>query len=117
MTHRTEALGNHGGTQMEQCAIEGLQAISPEEAIIERIGRYFNPAPFLARTDCEQMRRYSERFLGLERIVGQVTFLAISADVPPGRPVILCQQVPVSLALGNPDDMQAMPHGWRRMAF
>ena len=33
---------------MEESAIERLAAKSPEEAIIERIGRDFNLAPFLA---------------------------------------------------------------------
>ena len=96
---------------MEQEAVERLEAKSPEEAIIEQIGRDFNLAPFMARTQFEQMRRYFERFLGLERNVGQMTFLAVSADAPPGRPVTRCQQVPVNLTLDSPDDLQAMRHG------
>jgi len=45
---------------MKEKVIERLQAKSPEEAIIERIGRDFNLAPFMARTQFEQMRRYFE---------------------------------------------------------
>jgi hypothetical protein len=96
---------------MEQEAVERLEAKSPEEAIIEQIARDFNLAPFMAKTQFEQMRRYFERYLGLERDVGEMTFLAVSAEAPPGRPVTQCQQVPVNLTLDSPDDLQAMRHG------
>jgi len=46
---------------MEQAVIERLQAKSPEEAIIEQISRDFNLAPFMARTQFEQMRKYFEQ--------------------------------------------------------
>ena len=52
---------------MEPEAIERLQAKSPEEAIIERIGQDFNLAPFMAKTQFEQMRKYFEQYLGLEQ--------------------------------------------------
>jgi hypothetical protein len=96
---------------MEREAIERLEAKSPEEAIIEQIARDFNLAPFMAKTQFEQMRRYFERYLGLERDVGEMTFLAVSAEAPPGRPVPQCQQVPVNLTLESPDDLQALRHG------
>jgi hypothetical protein len=96
---------------MEQSAIERLQAKSPEEAIIGEIGRDFNLAPFMARIQFEQMRQYFERYLGLERDVGQMTFLAISADNPPGRPVAECKRVAVSLTMDCPDDLEALRHG------
>ena len=41
---------------MEESAIERLRAKSPEEAIVERISQDFNLAPFMARTQFEQMR-------------------------------------------------------------
>jgi len=65
---------------MEQSAVERLKAKSPEEAIIEQISRDFNLAPFMARTQFEQMRRYFEQYLGLQRDVGQMTFLAVYSD-------------------------------------
>ena len=46
---------------MEQDAIERLQAKSPEEAIIEQISRDFRLAPFMAKTQFEQMRKYFEQ--------------------------------------------------------
>ncbi len=96
---------------MEQEAVERLEAKSPEEAIIEQIARDFNLAPFMAKTQFEQMRRYFECYLGLERDVGEMTFLAVSAEAPPGRPMPQCQQVPVNLTLDSPDDLQALRHG------
>jgi len=96
---------------MEENAIERLQAKSPEEAIIERIGRDFNLAPFMARTQFEQMRHYFQEYLGLEREIGQMTFLAVSAEVPPGRSVSECRRVAVNLTVDSPDDLEALRHG------
>jgi hypothetical protein len=96
---------------MEQSAIERLQVKSPEEAIIEQISRDFNLAPFMARTQFEQMRQYFERYLGLERDVGQMTFLAVSADAPPGCPIAECKQVAITLTLDSPDDLEALREG------
>lgn len=96
---------------MEHNAIERLKAKSPEEAIIEQISRDFNLAPFMARTQFEQMQRYFEQYLGLQRDVGQMTFLAISAETPPGRPVTDCPRVAITLTLDHPDDLVALQLG------
>jgi biotin operon repressor len=96
---------------MEENAIERLEAKSPEEAIIERISRDFNLAPFMARTQFEQMRRYFEQYFGLERDVGQMTFLAISADTPPGRSIAECKRVAIRLTVDSPDDLEALRQG------
>jgi biotin operon repressor len=96
---------------MEQSAVERLRAKSPEEAIIERISQDFNLAPFMARTQFEQMRQYFEKYLGLERDVGQMTFLAVSGDTPPGRPIAGCKRVPINLTLDGADDLEALCHG------
>jgi hypothetical protein len=95
---------------MEEQAVERLEAKSPEEAIIERIGRDFNLAPFMARTQFEQMRRYFEHYLGLERDVGQMTFMAISGDTPPGRPIAESKREPINLTVDSPDDLVALRH-------
>lgn len=96
---------------MEQSAIERLEAKSPEAAIIERISRDFNLAPFMARTQFEQMQKYFEEYLGLERDVGEVTFLAISDDTPPGRPIAESARVPVRLTIDCADDLEALRQG------
>jgi biotin operon repressor len=96
---------------MEKSAIERLEAKSPEEAIIERISRDFNLAPFMARTQFEQMRLYFEDYFGLERDVGQMTVLAVSAENPPGCPVAECKRVPINLTVDSPDDLEAFREG------
>lgn len=96
---------------MEQSVIERLRAKSPEEAIIERISRDFNLAPFMARTQFEQMRKYFEEYFELARDVGQMTFLALSGDSPPGRPIAQCKRVAVTLTLDSPDDLEALHSG------
>jgi hypothetical protein len=96
---------------MEQSAIERLQAKSPEEAIIEQISRDFNLAPFMARTQFEQMRKYFEQYFELARDVGHMTFLALSGDNPPGRPIAECKRVAITLTLDSPDDLQALRNG------
>jgi biotin operon repressor len=96
---------------MEKSAIKRLEAKSPEEAIIERIGRDFNLAPFMARTQFEQMRLYFEDYFGLERDVGQMTILAVSAENPPGCPVAECKRVPINLTVDSPDDLEAFREG------
>ena len=96
---------------MEQSVIERLQAKSPEEAIIEQISRDFNLAPFMARTQFEQMRKYFEQYFELARDVGQMTFLALSGDNPPGRSITECKRVAVILTLDSPDDLEALRNG------
>jgi len=96
---------------MEKSAIERLQAKSPEEAIIERIGRDFNLAPFMARTQFEQMRLYFEDYFGLKRDIGQVTMLALSAENPPGRGIAECKRIPINLTVDSPDDLEAFREG------
>ena len=96
---------------MEESAIERLQAKTPEEAIVEQISRDFNLAPFMAKTQFEQMRRYFEDYFGLERDVGQMTVLATSADTPSGRPIAECKRVPINLTMDSADDLEAFRLG------
>jgi biotin operon repressor len=83
---------------MEEKVIERLQAKSPEEA-------------FMARTQFEQMRRYFEEYYELKRDVGQMTFFAVSEEVPPGQPIAVCKREAITLTLDHPDDMEALRHG------
>lgn len=96
---------------MEEAVLNRLAAKSPEEAIIEQISRDFNLAPFMARTPFEQMRRYFERYLGLQRDVGEITFLAVSANEPPGQAVERCERVAITLTLESEDDLEALRYG------
>lgn len=96
---------------MEQKALERLEAKSVEEAIINQISRDFNLAPFMARTHFQQMHSYFARYLGQAQEIGQMTFLAVSADSPPGQPVAACERVTIRLTLDSPDDLTAFSQG------
>ncbi len=96
---------------MEQKGLERLRAKSAEEAIIEQISRDFNLAPFMARTQYEQMQRYFEQYYRLKRDVGQMTYIALAGDVPAGRPVTESNRVAIQLTLDSPDDLIAWEKG------
>lgn len=96
---------------MEPAVIARLQAKSPEEAIIEQISRDFNLAPFMARTQFKQMQQYFAQYFELTREVGQLSFLAVSADSPPGRAIGACKRVTVRLTLDSADDLEALSQG------
>jgi biotin operon repressor len=96
---------------METAVIARLQAKSPEEAIIEQISRDFNLAPFMARTQFKQMQQYFAQYFELTREVGQLSFLAVSADSPPGRAISACKRVAVRLTVDSADDLEALSQG------
>lgn len=96
---------------METAVIARLEAKSPEEAIIEQISRDFNLAPFMARTQFRQMQQYFAQYYDQTREVGQITFLAVSTDSPPGRAIGACKRVAVKLTLDHPDDLEAWRQG------
>ena len=96
---------------MAAAVIERLPAKSPKEAIVEQISRDFNLAPFMARTQFSQMQQYFGQYYDLAREVGQMTFLAVSADSPPGWAMGECKRVAVTLTLDNPDDLEAWRQG------
>jgi hypothetical protein len=96
---------------MEAAVIARLQAKSPEEAIIEQISRDFNLAPFMARTQFKQMQQYFSQYFEQTREVGQISFLAVSADSPPGRAIGACKRVTVRLTLDSADDLEALSQG------
>jgi len=100
---------------MEQAAIERLEAKSAEEAIINQISRDFNLAPFMARTYFQQMQGYFERYLDRQAEIGQLSFLAVSADSPPGQVVAECERVTITLTLDCPDDLVALSQGLAEM--
>ena len=65
----------------------------------------------MARTQFEQMRGYFEQYLGLQRDVGQMIMLAVSADTPPGRSLADCPRIAITLTLDSPDDLEALRMG------
>lgn len=96
---------------MNQEAIGRLQLKNVSEAIIERLQHDFNLAPLVARTLLEQMRSYFESYYQLKNDTGQLTYLAVSADSPPGRKIEECRRVAIKLSLYSPDDLVALGNG------
>jgi hypothetical protein len=96
---------------MNQEAIERLQLKNVGEAIIERLQQDFNLAPLVARTLFEQMRNYFESYYQLKNDTGQLTYLAVSADSPPGRKIEECRRIAIKLSLYTPDDLVALSSG------
>jgi len=62
----------------------------------------------VARMQFEQMRRYFEHYYEPPGDVGQMTFLAISGDTPPGRAIAESQRVPVTLTVDSADDLESL---------
>lgn len=96
---------------MDKQAIERLTAKSPKAAIIQRIAEDFRLTPIMARAMFEQVDQYWRRYFPEPPDPGQITFLAVSADVPPGRAVASSQRVPVQLTMDAPEDVQRLSEG------
>jgi hypothetical protein len=86
----------------EKTSLEGIQvefcqlfALSPAEAMV------------LAR----RVEELVDERMGLARQPGQVTYLAIAIDEPPGKPLRLCRRVPVHLTLFDDEDGQVWAQG------
>jgi hypothetical protein len=96
---------------MNKQAIGRLQLKNVSAAIIERLQQDFNLAPLVARTLLEQMRNYFESYYQLKNDTGQLTYLAVSADSPPGRKIEECRRLAIKLSLYDPDDLVALTSG------
>lgn len=94
---------------MDEQAFARLEAKSVEGAIVERIQHDFNLAPFLARLHYQRMQEYMADYYDPPAEVGQISFLAVAADNPSGRPVAACRRQRVRLTLDSADDAEA----WR----
>ncbi|MCK4416588.1 MAG: DUF1670 domain-containing protein [Candidatus Latescibacteria bacterium] len=96
---------------MDKQAIERLTAKSPKAAIIQRIAEDFRLAPIMARAMFDQIDQYYRQYFPELPDPGQMTFLAVSADVPPGRAVVSSQRVPVHLTMDTKEDVGRLAEG------
>lgn len=96
---------------MDKQAIERLTAKSPKAAIIQRIAEDFRLAPIMARAMFEQIDQYYRQYFPELPDPGQMTFLAVSTDVPPGRAVVSSQRIPVRLTMDTPEDVGRLAEG------
>jgi Protein of unknown function (DUF1670) len=85
-----------------------LAAKDAESAIVARICEDFNLTPVLARAHYEQMARYFSEFGHMALRPGELAYLAVDSNEPPGKPIIACRKVQVALELAAPEDQAAL---------
>jgi len=66
-------------------------------AIVARICEDFNLTPVLAKAHYEQMARYFADYGQVPSRPGELCYLALSVDEPPGKPISLCRKLEVRL--------------------
>lgn len=93
-----------------------LAAKDAEQAIVQRICEDFNLTPVLARAHYEQMARYFAEYGHVATQPGELCYLALDANEPPGKPIIACRKVQVALELASAEDQVALhDHGLAAM--
>jgi hypothetical protein len=85
-----------------------LAAKEAESAIVARICEDFNLTPVLARAHYEQMARYFADYGHVATKPGELCYLAIDANEPPGKPLLRCRKVQVTLELAALEDQQTL---------
>src|SRR5437764_5875287 len=85
-----------------------LAAKDAESAIVARICEDFNLTPVLARAHYEQMARSFSDYGHMALRAGELCYLAVASDEPPGKPIIACRKVQVALELAGPDDAEVL---------
>ncbi|HET6917973.1 MAG TPA: DUF1670 domain-containing protein [Jiangellaceae bacterium] len=85
-----------------------LAAKDAESAIVARICEDFNMTPVLARAHFEQMARYFSDFGHMALQPGELCYLAVASEEPPGKPIIACRKVQVGLELATPEDHEVL---------
>ncbi len=88
-----------------------LAAKDAESAIVARICEDFNMTPVLARAHYEQMARYFSDYGHMALRPGELCYLAVSAEEPPGKPIIACRKVQVALELATSQDQETLRSG------
>jgi hypothetical protein len=85
-----------------------LAAKDAESAIVSRICEDFNLTPVLARAHHEQMARHFADYGHVATSAGELCYLAVRANEPPGRPIIACRKVQVAVELAAAENQDAL---------
>jgi hypothetical protein len=85
-----------------------LAAKEAESAIVARICEDFNLTPVLARAHYEQMARYFADYGHVPTRPGELCYLAVDANEPPGKPIIACRKLQVRLELATVSDQELL---------
>src|SRR5919106_2338292 len=92
-----------------------LAAKDAESAIVARICEDFNLTPVLARAHYQQMARYFADFGQVALRPGELCYLAVASEEPPGKPIVACRKVQVALELAAPEDLEVLRTGLAAM--
>jgi Protein of unknown function (DUF1670). len=93
---------------MDTYGTERLATKDAEQAIVARISEDFNLTPVLARAHYEQMARYFADTGVLPKEPGELCYLAVAAEEPPGKPLALCKKRSIRLQLTAHRDLDAL---------
>jgi hypothetical protein len=85
-----------------------LAAKDAESAIVARICEDFNLTPVLARAHYEQMARYFADYGHVALRPGELCYLAVASEEPPGKPIVACRKVQVALELAAAEDQEVL---------
>src|SRR5919202_3577479 len=85
-----------------------LAAKEAESAIVARICEDFNLTPLLARAHYEQMARYFAESGHVPTRPGELCYLAVDANEPPGKPILACRKLQVRLELATAQDQEVL---------
>ena len=100
---------------MDSYGTARLAAKDAESAIVARICEDFNLTPVLARAHYEQMARYFAEYGQVPARPGELCYLAVAVEEPPGKPIAACRKLQVRLELAAPVTSRCYrPRGWRR---
>jgi hypothetical protein len=89
---------------LDQPLSDRLQSKSVKQSIISSIARDFNLTPILAEAYFSQISDYFAQHAELDLRSGQLQYLAVEENEPPGKPIALCKKVSVKLTLHNPEE-------------
>lgn len=90
---------------MDEGAVGRLGCKQAQDAIVARIAQDLRLTPFLARAYYDQMAEYFVQYGGVVVADNQVSYCAVGADEPPGKPLTECARVSVKLTLHSPEDL------------
>jgi hypothetical protein len=85
-----------------------LASKDTESAIVARIREDFNLTPVLAKAHYEQMARYFSEYGQVPARPGELCYLAVAAEEPPGKPIAACRKVQIRLELTASEDLDAL---------
>ncbi|MBX2992428.1 MAG: DUF1670 domain-containing protein [Bacteroidetes bacterium] len=89
---------------ISQSLSDRLQSKTVRQSIITNIAKDFNLTRILAEAYFNQISDYFLRHAELTLSTGQLQYLAVEENEPPGKPIALCRKVPVRLTLHNADE-------------